>query len=453
MSLAVRPAAVSGVFYPNDAAVLAAEVDAYLDAATDHGLRPKAVIAPHAGYRYSAGVAASAYAGLRALRGTVRRVVLLGPAHRVAVEGLAIPSVDAFETPLGHVRVDAAARALVAHLPRVVVDDGPHAPEHSLEVHLPFLMRVLGPEIEVLPVAVGNASADEVADLIERCWGGDETLVVVSSDLSHYLAYDDARSLDERTTRAIEHLRPEDLRRESACGVRPVMGLLLAARRRGLRAVTLDVRNSGDTQGGRDRVVGYGSWAIVDHALAPVTDEEGQLLLRLAASTVELGTRGGVADEIALTELPERLEERQAAFVTLHVDGALRGCVGGIEGVSPLARAVARAAHNAAFADPRFPPLTAAELPAISLSVSVLSPLERLLVADETELLTALTPRHDGLVLTDRNGARGVFLPQVWDQLPDPAEFVGRLKHKAGLAADRWSATLAVYRFRVQHFE
>lgn len=453
MSLAVRPPAVAGVFYPDDAAALAAEVDAYLDAATDHGLRPRAVIAPHAGYRYSAAVAASAFAGLRALRGSVRRVLLLGPAHRVAVEGVAVPSVDAFATPLGLVRVDAAVRASLATLPQVVVDDGPHAPEHSLEVHLPFLTRILGPDIEVLPVAVGNASADEVADVIERCWVGDDTLVVVSSDLSHYLAYDEARALDERTTVAIEHLRPEDLRRESACGVRPVMGLLLAARRRGMGVVTLDVRNSGDTQGGRDRVVGYGSWAVVDRTRTPVADDDGRLLVRLAASTVELGTRGGVPDEITLAELPERLTQPQAAFVTLHLDGALRGCVGGIEAVSPLARAVAKAAHSAAFGDPRFPPLSAAELPGTHVSVSVLSPLERLLVADEGELLDALRPRHDGLVLTDRNGARGVFLPQVWGQLPEPAEFLAHLKRKAGLPADHWSSTLAAYRFSVQHFE
>lgn len=447
----VRPPAVAGFFYPADAGELAAEVDRYLAGAPDHGLTPKAVIAPHAGYRYSAPVAASVYAGLRRLRGTVRRVVLLGPAHRVPVDGMAVPSADAFETPLGAVPLDTVGRAAVASLPHVVVDDAPHAPEHSLEVHLPFLQRVLG-DFDLLPFAVGHAGTSEIADVIERCWGGAETLVVVSSDLSHYHDYETARLLDSATTRAIEELRVDALRQESACGVRPVAGMMVVARRRGMRVTTLDVRNSGDTQGVRDRVVGYGAWAFVDDTSEALADEHGRRLVELAHDAVRAGVEGSpTAGDAELEETHARLLRLQAAFVTLKLAGRLRGCVGGVEAAHPLARAVVRAATNAAFGDPRFPALSAGELPGVALSVSVLSPLERVLARSEDELLNVLRPGVDGLVLAD-GAARGVFLPQVWGDLSEPARFLARLREKAGLATDHWSPTLAVHRFTAESF-
>lgn len=462
MATNVRPPAVAGFFYPADPDELAADVDTYLAEAPDHGLSPKALIAPHAGYRYSAPIAASVYAGLHALAGRVRRVVLLGPAHRVAVRGLAVPSVGAFETPFGQIPLDSEGRAALTHLPHVVVDDEPHAPEHSLEVHLPFLQRVLGPsgptgrgtgDFTLLPLAVGAADPAEVADVIERCWGGDETLVVISSDLSHYHDYETARRRDAETTRAIEALRSEDLHHESACGVRPVAGMLVVARQRGMRVVTLDVRSSGDTSGEKDRVVGYGSWAFLDEAPPTLADDDGRRLAELARATVEYGVRGGTAGEPRLDGLPQRLARPQAAFVTLKHRGGLRGCVGGVEAVKPLAAAVVRAASNAAFADPRFPPLSPEELPGMELSVSVLSPLERVFPADDAALLGLLRPGVDGLVLADGSTSRGVFLPQVWEQVADPAEFVTRLKQKAGLPVGHWSDTLAAYRFTVEHFE
>lgn len=450
--IASRPPAVAGFFYPDEPEELAAEVDRHLAAARDHGLTPKAVIAPHAGYRYSAPVAASAYAGLRRFAGTVRRVVVLGPAHRVRLQGLALPSVGAFETPLGHVPIDADGRDALARLPHVTVDDTPHEPEHSLEVHVPFLQRVLGADgWSLLPFAVGSANADDVADVIERCWGGPDTLVVISSDLSHYLDYDAARSLDADTTRAIEGKRIEDLRTDSACGVRPVMGMLLVARRRGMRVVTLDVRNSGDTQGGRDRVVGYGAWAVVEDPHPTPSAEDGRWLLEAARTAVAAAADGGGPPDAAL-DAPPRVRVPQAAFVTLKIDGRLRGCVGRAEAVRPLAEAVARAAADAASVDPRFPPVTADDLPAVAVSVSVLSPLERVPCTDERDLVAALRPGVDGALIAERSGARGVFLPQVWEQVTDGSQFVARLKEKAGLPSTYWSETLAAYRFTVQHF-
>lgn len=260
-SASIRHPAVAGLFYPQDEAALRAEVRALLAAAPAVSApAPKALIAPHAGYAYSGPVAARAYARLAPARDRIARVVLLGPVHRVPVRGLALPGCEAFDTPLGRVPLDPALVARVSTLPEVVVSRAAHDREHALEVHLPFLQTVLG-AFSVLPLAVGDARPEAVADVLDAVWGGDETLIVVSSDLSHYLAYQDARRVDAATARAILDLRA-DLDHHQACGATPVAGLALAARRHGLVPELIDLRNSGDTAGDRSRVVGYAAFAF-----------------------------------------------------------------------------------------------------------------------------------------------------------------------------------------------
>ena len=258
----VRPPAVAGSFYPVDRAELEEMVRGFLSQVqASAGPVPKAVIAPHAGYVYSGPVAASAYARLAAARGSVSRVVLLGPSHRVALRGLAVPDAAAFATPLGRIELDAPAIARVTALREVRVLHAAHEFEHSLEVHLPFLQVVLG-SFCLVPLVAGDASAGDVARVLDAVWGGDETLIVVSSDLSHYHDYATARRLDAATTRAIEQLEPEAIDFDDACGRVPIRGLLEAVRARGLSPETLDVRSSGDTAGPRESVVGYGAWAF-----------------------------------------------------------------------------------------------------------------------------------------------------------------------------------------------
>lgn len=261
---AIRPAAVAGSFYPGDPSALAAEVAAYLaEAAGDPRVRPpKAIIAPHAGYMYSGAVAASIYARLAPLAGVVKRVVLAGPAHRVYVAGAAVPAAQAFASPLGPVPLDLEAIDVLRALDFVEVSDRAHALEHSLEVHLPFLQSVVG-GFSLVPVVVGDASPAQMAMLFDALWGGPETLIVVSSDLSHYLPYDSARGRDRATALAIVNLEAR-LIPEEACGAAPINGLLEAARRHGMAAEMVDLRNSGDTAGGLDRVVGYGAFAFTE---------------------------------------------------------------------------------------------------------------------------------------------------------------------------------------------
>jgi AmmeMemoRadiSam system protein B len=258
---AIRPAAVAGTFYPGEAKALAGDVRGYLSAVAsqDNGV-PKALIVPHAGYMYSAPIAATAYARIAAARDTIRRVVLLGPTHRVWVRGLALPSARAFVTPLGSVEIDAAAAKAALALPQVVQSDQAHAQEHSLEVQLPFLQALLA-DFKLVPFAVGDASAEQVAEVLDLLWGGAETLIVVSSDLSHYHRYAEAQAIDRGTAQDILDLNPR-IEHEQACGATPINGLLLCARRRGLKAGLLDLRNSADTAGDRSRVVGYAAFAF-----------------------------------------------------------------------------------------------------------------------------------------------------------------------------------------------
>lgn len=258
-----RPAAVAGLFYPGDPAALARTLEALLATASSTASAvPKALIAPHAGYVYSGPIAASAYALLAPARERVKRVVLLGPTHRVAVRGLALPGAGRFETPLGAVEIDSASVAALRGLPQIAVSDDAHALEHSLEVHLPFLQKVLS-SFTLVPLAVGYASPEEVAQVLDAVWGGPETLIVVSSDLSHYLGYRSAQSVDRATCDAILELRT-DIDHDQACGATPVAGLALAARRRHLKPELLDLRNSGDTAGDKSRVVGYASFAFYE---------------------------------------------------------------------------------------------------------------------------------------------------------------------------------------------
>lgn len=260
----IRPAAVAGMFYPDSASELTHDLDAMLVAAEAHApqLIPKALIVPHAGYIYSGAIAASAYALLKPIASRIRRVVLLGPTHRVAVRGLVLPGVDAFVTPLGSVEVDHDAARLIIALPQVTVNPQAHAQEHSLEVQLPFLQRLL-PDFKLLPLAVGMANAEEVAEVLETVWGGEETLIVISSDLSHFLPYDTATQVDGATAQAILNLRPS-LSHQQACGGTPTNGLLLMAQRHNLRPHLLDLRNSGDTAGDKARVVGYAAFAFTE---------------------------------------------------------------------------------------------------------------------------------------------------------------------------------------------
>jgi len=445
----VRPAAVAGLFYPADPEVLAETVTGYLEQTRDLPPAPgypKALIVPHAGYVYSGAVAASAYDSLHPARGIVRRVVLLGPCHRVAVRGLALPAARAFDTPLGRVPVDEQGGQSIRDLPQVLVSAATHAQEHALEVQLPFLQRVLG-EFSLVPLVVGSVAPEQVAEVLERLWGGPETLIVVSSDLSHYHAYEEARRIDGATVRAILGFDAR-ISHAQACGATPVVGALIAAQRRGLAPRLLDCRNSGDTAGGKDQVVGYASFALESDG-GGYGAEHGRTLLRIARASIEdsLGRNSG-----APPAEHAWLRERRASFVTLQQDGRLRGCIGSLEAQRPLGEDVAASARAAAFNDPRFRNLGSAELERTDIEVSLLSAAKRILFESRADLIAQLRPGIDGVILEEggaETGRRATFLPQVWEGLPDPEEFLAHLMQKAGIAQNADIRRCRVKRYSV----
>ena len=450
----VRHPAVAGQFYPADTVQLHDQVSSLLAAVDAEPPAPKAIIAPHAGYIYSGPIAASAYKTLEPARGRISRVVLLGPDHRVGFRGLALSSADSWDTPLGAIPLDPNTEALLKDLPQIRIFDEAHRQEHSLEVQLPFLQLVLGP-FSLIPIVVGEATTSEVEQVLERLWGGDETLIVISSDLSHYHDYATAKRLDADASHSIEALRPEDLEAGQACGRNPIRGLLAIARRRGLHARTVDLRNSGDTAGPRDQVVGYGAYVFVSRT---DTDTNSGLdaaqrttLLDLARRSIAHGLEAGRAMEVKPNDYPDALRQPRATFVTLHLNGQLRGCIGTLEAHRSLIEDVAENAFSAAFRDPRFPPVSADEKDQLTLDISVLSPASALSFTSEQDLLQQLRPGVDGLILED-GARRGTFLPSVWEQLPRPAEFLRHLKQKAGLPADYWSSNIRVSRYTTESF-
>jgi hypothetical protein len=359
------------MFYPRDARELQREVAELIDGVENLAPRfghPKALIVPHAGYIYSGPVAARAYDELGAARGIVQRVVLLGPVHRVPVRGLALPGVDAFETPLGRVPVDAEAVRMLAPFRQVVTSPAAHAMEHSLEVQLPFLQRMLG-EFTLVALAVGDARPQEVRDVIERLWGGPETLFVISTDLSHYHPYEEARAIDRATLARIAAF-DIDINHEEACGATPLNGFLAAARARGMSIRLLGANNSGDTAGGKERVVGYSAFALYEGERAPL-HETGETLLGIARGAI--GHQLGLATAPPHTDAAPWLARPGASFVSLHLEGRLRGCIGSLAPVRSLGEDVAENAVGAALRDPRFSPLAAAEWMRCALEVSVLS--------------------------------------------------------------------------------
>ncbi|MDP6977741.1 MAG: AmmeMemoRadiSam system protein B [Myxococcota bacterium] len=442
----VRSPAVAGQFYPADPVSLRTSVREYLEAGhRPGGAPPKALIAPHAGYVYSGPIAGSAYAALEPLRGRIERVVLLGPAHRVFVRGLAAPTVEVFATPLGEVAIDQSAIAMLADLPQVTLSDRAHAPEHSLEVQLPFLQEVLG-QFTLVPLVVGDATGGEVAEVLDRLWGGDETLIVVSSDLSHYLDYETARHMDEATSHAIEAMHPEQIETEGACGRIPVQGLLLAARDHGLRPTTVDLRNSGDTAGPRDGVVGYGAYL-----LKPETSNDAsspsRSLKRFALECIEHGLdHEQRPPKIAERDLPDEWRTPRACFTTLRLAGELRGCMGSFDVTQSLAMNVARTACRAAFEDPRFGPLSREEFDRLEVEISILGEPQPLPADSRAELIARLVPGVDGLIVRD-GPHQATFLPDVWGSLPDPDDFVDALLTKAGLPTGHWSPILQFERY------
>lgn len=450
----IRPAAVAGKFYTSNPAALRKEILSYCSHKPSVEGTVRMLISPHAGYVFSGPVAGMGYS---LLNKSISRVILIGPSHYEHINGISLTDKSVYQTPLGDISVDNALVNELRISPVVHMSKNAELPEHSLEVQLPFLQVQLE-NFKIIPILTGKTDPDAVAALllphIDK-----NTLVVASSDLSHYYPQTDARELDNKSIATI--ISGENKGFIDGCGETPIRIVMALAKKLNLSPVKLDARTSWETApdyGEKNRVVGYASIAFVEtdqsmkqHAQDKkdnLTDDEHSLLIDIARKSLVASVSKKV---LAPVDVPDVLKENRGCFVTLTINNSLRGCIGYIEPIMPLYKAVIENARNAALSDPRFDPVTESELDKICIEVSVLTVPVSLAYNDTDDLLKKLRPEIDGVILS-YHGAQSTFLPQVWEQLPDKIQFLQHLSIKAGLPADGWKkASYKVY--QAEHFK
>ncbi len=463
----LRRAAVADRFYTGNPAKLRVEIEQYLTAGKKLKEHPQIIISPHAGFVFSGPVAGIGFATIDK---NVKKVILIGPSHQKYFSGISIPEVDAYETPFGNIPLDKKDIKKLRANSLVNAHADAHDQEHCLEVQLPFLQVILS-DFTIIPIIVGNVKKTaDIADLIHPLIDK-KTLVVISSDFSHYHSHNDAKNIDKRSLETILEGNPAGFL--DACGETPIRIAMQLALRMNLKPKLLDARNSFETapqHGAGDRVVGYASLVYLpdkngssaekvpeegttsDNNTQPqneLFDDDKSFMLTLARNALNQAVKGENPPEPK--DIPAVMQQNCGCFVTLTRQGNLRGCIGYIEGIKPLYQAIIDNAKNAALSDPRFPNVTPDELKNIKVEVSVLTPPEPFTYNDPDELLSKITPGVDGIIL--KKGMRqSTFLPQVWDQLPDKVNFLEHLAMKAGMGRDDWKD--AQYKkYQAIHFE
>lgn len=459
-----RVPAVAGLFYPANAGDLDSQVGKYLSSTTStHGKQPKILVVPHAGYMYSAQTAAKAYSLLTPYRDTIRNVVLVGPSHHVALKGVALSNDDYFTTPLGKIEVNKALNAELSVQPGFQYNNAAHLKEHSLEVQLPFLQKVLK-NFTITPIVYGEADPQELANALAPFLKQPETLIIFSADLSHYYTYDQAKQIDDQTKTLVENKIPlvED---HMSCGATGINAAVILAQENYLLPKLLDIVNSGDVTGDKSGVVGYGAWSFDTPEKAPektphnpleqevenlrsFASHHGKELMNISRLSLEEAVLKNKHFKPHRDDYPDVLFNKGAAFVTLEKHGELRGCIGSLMPNQSIAYDIALNSYSAAMEDNRFSQIEPEELKDIKISISLLSGFEPTTYNSEEDLLTKIVKGVDGIVIRDGD-RQGVFLPSVWKQLPDPQEFLNNLKLKAGMSPTYWSNKIKVYRFRV----
>lgn len=458
-----RSPAVAGLFYSAEARQLDKEVKHYLNLPAGVGNKqPRILIVPHAGYYYSAQTAAKAYVELAQYADTIHTVILLGPSHHVAFKGAALSASDSFSTPLGKIKVNKAISGELAAKPGFEYNDRAHVREHSLEVQLPFLQKVLQ-KFTIVPLVYGDAEPGVLAAALSPYLDNPGVLLVVSADLSHYYEAPQAEILDKNTAELVAESAPE-VENHMSCGAIGINTAILLAKSLNLQPQLLDLTHSGNISGDMASVVGYASWLFSDRQnkeepepLTPIEQESenlekfarryGARLMEIARRSLETAVNEQKQLKISRQDYEDILFDKGASFVTLKSGGALRGCIGTLVPQEGIAMDVAANAYRAAMEDSRFKPVTAEELKDIEISVSLLTDFERIRFSSEEDLREQIIPGVDGLVLRDGD-RQGVFLPVVWQEIPDKEEFVDSLKLKAGLSPNYWSDKIKIYRFR-----
>lgn len=450
-----RSAEVAGAFYPADPDLLAFEVDQVLEHVNrpENAFQsvPRAVISPHAGYRFSGMLTAAAISSLK--RSNAKSVVVLSPSHRHRFQGIALPSAAAFRLPGMNIEIDIEARQSLLQAGLAHIEDAAHENEHGIETQLPFLNRVL-PEARVVPLVIGDANPRLVARIVDylALLRGSAPVFVLSSDLSHFQTLKAANDFDAETARLIETGGWQKLTAEHACGHRAITGFIASHFAQSSKFSRIAMANSSSTSGDDNRTVGYGAWAIFGQDDEVLNRSYRTALLECAHQALVSSVRkAGQPPNVDTQSFPFALRGYGASFVTLNIGGRLRGCIGSLAPHRPLIEDVVINTAKAAFQDARFKPVRADEVSEITIKIAVLSPSSRLSFSNQHDLEAQLRPGQDGLIIQDGNH-RGTFLPMVWDHFSTAHDYVQALKVKAGLPKDHWSDTFEAARFSAESF-
>lgn len=442
----------AGSFYPESPDELNNLLESFKEIQT-FDYKSKAIIVPHAGYVYSGHAAMAAFQHLEASE----NFFIIAPSHHEDFNNIALPEFTYFETPLGNIEVNNKLIAEIAEKFPSIVADEVFENEHSIEVQLPFIqnlfmphkqnavdfvknLKKLGKKIRIIPILVGNCDYRLISDLISTYW--ENSSFIISSDLSHYYTQQQCRQIDTYTATVIETGRIEFLEQQQACGLIGIKGLVDFANNNECAMIRAEMYNSGDISSDKDKVVGYGSWFMYEDSRNDFIETYfSKYVLKTAKASIIASIN---QEEFIPHKIPAVLTQFGASFVTLKLNGELRGCIGSVYPTKPLILDIIDNAKNAAFQDPRFEPLTVEELEGLEISVSILSAIERIDFKDERDLLSKIHPH--GVILVERD-KRAVYLPVVWEQLPDKEIFLNSLKEKAGLPPNYFSKTIEAYKF------
>ena len=461
--LQYRNPAVAGIFYEGTEKELSQSVDDYLQAGkfrTRQDYQSKMIIVPHAGYAYSASTAAKAYFPLKKYAKTIKNVLILGPSHYYGGQGAYLSDVDYFKTPLGNVQIN---KKLVYQLAEnnksLSINNAAHKKEHSIEVHLPFIQKVL-PEAKIIPIIYGEISPEIMASALQKYLKRKDTILIISADLSHYHPYKTAQAIDQKTAEKIHNKQAVD--RYDSCGAIGINTALLLSKNLHYYPQMIELVNSGDIGGDKNKVVGYGAWEFYPDAehtdkidrleqevknLQDYIELYGDNLKRIAHISLEKAVRNHKEYFPSRRSYPEEIFDKGSSFVTLYKNDQIRGCIGSVVPTTSIAQNIADNTYAAALEDRRFAPIEINELPEIKYTISLLTGFEEILYHSEKGLLKKIQKNQDGLIIRDGN-RQGVFLPAVWKTFPSKEEFFRQLKIKAGLNPNYWSNNIKVYRFR-----
>ena len=436
----IKKTSVAGQFYTSDPEQLTQNIDLYLNnTKPDCFYQSRAIIVPHAGHEYSGQLAAK---GFQYLKKELETLFIFAPAHRYPVQTLALSTYDAFETPLGEITVNKNFTDELTEFGAEYNDDA-FINEHSIEVQLPFIKQLM-PDTKIVPVLVGGANYKIISNIIEKYWDNEENGFVISSDLSHFYNKQDAQRIDTATADMVENLITDNFLPEQACGSSGICGLMDFAKSRNFSLIRVGLTDSSEKTENTSGVVGYGSWFLAEEEKMDfMKNHFGNLIKNICGISIQSQLK---KINIRIENFPKALETKGACFVTLDIEGMLRGCIGSIIAHQPLIIDLCQNARNAAFNDPRFLPVTEKELERINLTVSLLSPPEKICFQDENDLLEKIS-EGEGIIIKDA-GRQAVYLPEVWEQLPEKTEFLNSLKVKAGLSAEWFSETFEAFRFK-----